>query len=134
MEVARLIGTHGNTYAMRNSELTEVNGPRHHILMHRVLCNTPKGKQTDHRNGNGLDNRRMNLRVATKTQNMQNRRKLTKASSQFKGVHWHKQHRKWCAVIQGRHIGLFHVEMEAALAYEARAKKAFGKFFRSQFA
>ena len=131
-----LIGKSGNVYAMRNSELTEVNGKRHHILMHRVICKTPHSKQTDHRDGDGLNNRRDNLRPATKSQNMHNRKPNAKGASKFKGVSWHKQHRKWCAHIQvnkvRHHIGLFHDEKEAALAYEATAKKEFGLFYRGQ--
>ncbi len=122
-----------HVYAMRNSE--PVDGKRHHILMHRVLNKTPKGRDTDHVNGNTLDNRKANLRNATRRQNMHNRKPNAKGTSKYKGVSWHKQHRKWIVHIQvnkvGHHIGLFHDEKEAALAYEARAKKEFGKFFRS---
>ncbi len=123
-----------NVYAMRNSRFYR--GKRHHILMHRVINKTPKGRDTDHVNGNGLDNRRKNLRTASRAQNMHNRRANENGASRFKGVSWHKQHRKWCASIQvnkkRRHIGLFRDEMDAALAYEAEAKRMFGDFYRSQ--
>jgi len=128
-----VIGPH-HVYAMRHSR--PVKGKRHHILMHRVICKTPVGMDTDHINGNSLDNRRQNIRIATRSQNMHNRKPNKRGVSKFKGVHWHKQHRKWCAVIQinkkRHHIGLFRDERVAALAYEATAKKAFKQFFRSQ--
>lgn len=126
-----LIGSH--VYAVRNSE--PVNGKRRHILMHRVLCNTPDGMDTDHINGNSLDNRRANLRVATRNQNMHNRKPNAKGSSKYKGVSWHKQHRKWIVNIQVNKVkhflGLFTDEKEAAMAYERRAKEEFGEFHRS---
>ena len=120
----------GNVYAMRNSE--PVNGRRHHILMHRVLNGTPKGLRTDHRDGNGLNNSRDNLRDATPVQNGQNRRPNKVGTSKYKGVFWHKQHRKWYAKIQVNKkpitIGLFRDEKEAADAYAARAAIEFSDF------
>lgn len=122
-------------YAMRNSEPDE-NGKRSHVMMHRVIDKTPEGFETDHRNGNGLDNRRHNLRTATRAQNMHNRLPNKKGRSAFKGVSWHKQHRKWIAAIQinnrRHHIGLFTSEADAAAAYQARAKREFGEFYREQ--
>lgn len=123
-----LISPSGNIYAERCER--PLRQKIKHIMMHRVINQTPEGFKTDHRNGNGLDNRRHNLRTATHSQNMMNRRPNVKGSSRYKGVSWHKQHRKWCAVIQGRHIGLFVNEREAALAYAARAAEKFGEFNR----
>lgn len=121
-----------HVYAMRNS--APVDGRRHHILMHRVLNDTPEGFDTDHANGNSLDNRRSNLRTATRTQNMWNRAPNRRCASRHKGVSWHRQHRKWVAAIQvngrRRHIGLFDDEDAAAAAYAARARKEFGDFNR----
>jgi hypothetical protein len=122
----------GHVYAARNSE--PVNGRRQHIFMHREIARTPHGLFTDHINGNALDNRRGNLRVVTKTQNMWNRRANDNGTSKHKGVSWHKQHRKWIAAIQVNkrrfHIGLFDTEEGAAMAYAARAAREFGQYNR----
>src|ERR1700761_3134479 len=75
-----------HTYAMRNSK--PVDGKRHHILMHRVINKTPDDYYTDHINGNGLDNRKENLRSVTRGENQQNRKKNSKSSSKYKGVSW----------------------------------------------
>lgn len=117
-------GHDGLLYAHRNSEYG-ANGKRTHIMMHRVINATPEGMDTDHINGNGLDNRRSNLRTASRAENMWNRRPNKGGSSPFKGVYWHAQHRKWVASIQvnkkRKHIGLFTTQEEAATAYQMRA-------------
>lgn len=127
-----LVGS--KVYAMRNS--TPSNGKRHHILMHRFILKAPSGKQIDHINGDSLDNRKKNLRIVTKKQNMWNRNPNTNCTSSFRGVYWHKQHRKWCAAIsvnkKRHHIGLFNCEISAAKAYDKRAILEFGKFYRRQ--
>lgn len=109
------------------------NGASTFLLMHRQIMNTPVGVLTDHRNGNGLDNQRHNLRYATKSQNAMNA-KPRKGTSDFKGVHWHRASRKWAAAIcvQGKikHLGLFLREEEAAAAYAEKASEVFGEFMR----
>jgi len=86
----------------------------------------------DHINHNGLDNRKGNLRQCTHTQNKQNRKKRCKASSRFKGVHFFKRSNTWKSQIsiKGKetHIGSFHNEHEAALAYNIAALNHFGEF------
>lgn len=120
----------GKFYAMRNSDY--IDGKRSHILMHRVINDTPSGFDTDHINGNGLDNQRSNLRTASRSQNMWNRKPNKKGTSKHKGVYWHAAHNKWCVSIQvnkkRHHVGLFHDEQSAADAYAARAAKEFGNF------
>jgi len=61
-------------------------GKMHWTLLHRLLM--PDVPRIDHINGNGLDNRRANLRQATHTQNMQNRKRSKSNRSGFKGVYW----------------------------------------------
>lgn len=123
----------GKFYACRNSPF-DPEGRRTHIFMHRVLADTPDGFDTDHINGNPLDNRRNNLRVANRAQNMWNRAPNKKGSSPHKGVHWHKQHKKWCVSIQVNkrrmHLGLFDSEIEAAEVYASKAATEFGEFNR----
>ncbi len=109
----------GNTwYATRKS--ARVNGKYRTIYMHAVIAGTSKGMHTDHINGNGLDNRRENLRIVTKRQNAQNRH--TPKTSKFPGVSWYKPGQKWNAKIyvNGKlhHLGYYDDEEEAARRYQ----------------
>lgn len=94
------------------------------IWMHRAIAGTPTGMETDHVDGDGLNNVRSNLRVTTKHQNQHNRtHKKRNASSQFRGVSWDKTKGKWNAEIttdgKKTRIGLFASEHDAARAYDA---------------
>lgn len=116
----------GSMYAFASKQ--KFDGKKHHrLIMHRVINKTPAGFETDHINGNGLDNRRSNLRSVTRSQNMLNRKRNKKSSSKYKGVYWHKQHRKWIANIQINKkrifIGLFKKELDAAKAYVSKVKE-----------
>jgi hypothetical protein len=106
------------------------------IYMHRLILNPPEGLWTDHISGDGLDNRRANLRAATKSQNLcnaWNRRNKTG----FRGVSWHKAGGIFAATIQfqGRYkwIGSFKDAEEAARAYDAVARDLHGEFARLNF-
>jgi hypothetical protein len=101
--------------------------------MHRLIINPPKEKLVDHINGNSLDNRRANLRLATYTQNNWNSRHgIGLGTSRYKGVIWYKRNRKWEAVIsvngKRKHIGYFIDEKDAARAYDKAAKEQRGEF------
>ena len=91
---------------------------------------------TDHIDGDGLNNQRSNLRPATHSQNMQNRRGAAGHSSRYKGVSL-RETGKWRALIRidGRlvHLGQFDDELPAALAYDAAARAAFGEYARPNF-
>lgn len=103
------------------------------IHMHRVIMGA---KGVDHVNGDGLDNRRTNLRRATHQQQAMNTRKRAGCTSQFKGIH--RSGRKWVALIKtaGRQmrLGSFDNEEDAARAYDAAAREHFGEFARVNFA
>lgn len=109
------------------------------ITLHRFLLLPPKELAVDHINGNSLDCRRENMRIASKQQNAANRPKdrVIKASSLFKGVHFSRQHKRWCARIyingKGYHLGIFSTEIEAALVYDKAAVESFGCFARKNF-
>lgn len=103
------------------------------ISMHRMLMNAPKGMVVDHINGDGLDNRRSNLRLATHRENIRNQRlRFKQKTSRFKGVSYHAENNKWQAEIEqngGRLcLGLFEDEERAARCYDAAAKVFHGRF------
>lgn len=113
------VSKHCNTfYAMRMAPRT--NSKRHTIKMHRIILKTSLGMETDHINGNGLDNRRENLRVVTHRKNGQNLH--IPKSSQFPGVSWHKETQKWLAAIQVSrkkyNLGYYDDETAAARRYQ----------------
>lgn len=100
--------------------------------MHRLILGASKGQQGDHQNGNGLDNRRINLRLCTNSQNQMNRKKSSRYSSKYKGVTWNSHARKWQAQIKRQgvmhYLGLFVDELEAARAYNKDAQEYFKDF------
>ncbi len=102
------------------------------VLMHRVIMNPPEGMVVDHIDGNGLNNRRNNLRLCTQKQNSRNSAPSRRSSSRFKGVYFNKRTRKWIATIgyNGKtiHLGSFEDEVEAAKAYDRKARELFGQF------
>lgn len=117
-------------YALRSSH-TPI---RKTIFLHRFLLHPKSNERCDHINGDGLDNRRINLRIATFAQNQMNRRKNPGFSSRFKGVMWNKQHNKWMTQIKINkkqiHLGYFSDEVEAAKAYNVAALEHFGEYAR----
>lgn len=104
------------------------------VYLHRFLMGALPGEHIDHRDRDGLNCCRMNLRRATPHQNNCNRGKGRNASSQFKGVD--KRAAGWRARIRaGKQIslGTFATEEEAARAYDAKAVELFGEFARLNF-
>ncbi len=123
-----------STYAYR----TEMrNGRTRYISMHRVILDAPKGMTVDHIDGNGLNNTRANLRLATVAQNTRNMKIKSGYSSRFKGVHWATRPKRWRATIHvGDKIfslGEYRDEERAALAYDEAARHHFGEFARLNF-
>ena len=103
------------------------------LYMHRFIMNASKGQIIDHRNNEGLDNRKANLRFATISQNNYNKKPVTKNNtSRFRGVQKKKGRNKYHASIgcNGKHIylGTFYNEEDAARAYDEAAKKYYGEF------
>jgi len=109
----------GNWYAVRQIP-TGLEDPRQkHIYMHLIIIGSRLGMETDHINGNGLDNRKENLRIVTRRENCQN--KHSPKTSKYPGVSWDNERGKWLAQIihNGKkyHIGRFLLERDAIDAY-----------------
>lgn len=124
--------TRYTSYAVRNVRIAK--NKKRIERMHRVILGLQLGDKriTDHRDGNGLNNVRSNLRVCTYTQNNQSRRKQNVGTSKYKGVHWHCRLHKWHSRIQINKkqvfLGCFDSEIAAAVAYNRAALKYFGQF------
>lgn len=112
-------------------------GRRSLIQMHRLITDAPVGVYVDHRNGDGLDNRRSNLRHCSNSQNQQNRHQLTTNTSGYRGVTWNRASNKWQAAIkhqqESHYLGLYEHLEDAARAYDAAARELFGDFMRPNF-
>jgi hypothetical protein len=124
---AHLVGK--KWYAVHN----HYEGPiQHHWRMHRLIMKAGKGKQVDHINGDGLDNRKENLRFCTHTGNMRNAGPHCDGSSGYKGVYWHRKNSRWQAHItingKQRYLGHFRVKEDAARCYNEAASKHYGEF------
>lgn len=135
----------GNKYYAQSSLYED--GKQKTVQIHRLIMNPEKGKVVDHIDGNGLNNSRSNLRIATSSQNSRNRGGNKNTSSKYKGVsliHFkHCQKRKngenkiykyarWRAMINfgngNKLIGFYKTEEEAALAYNKMSLKHHGEF------
>lgn len=119
------------------------NGKRRGVLLHREvmaeILGRPlePGEEVDHINGNGLDNRRSNLRLATRSENGRNSRTRSDNTSGFKGVFWDKAAQKWRAriVVDGRrlYLGYYTDLVAAARMYDAAALAYHGAFASTNF-
>lgn len=119
----------GKTYAARGEKSPD--GGSRHLSMHRQILRGISAPAIDHRNGDGFDNRRANLRPCSVGENTRNRGKpACGRASQFKGVFPHKN--CWQAYINvgGRrtYLGYFATEIEAAERYDAAAHELHGAF------
>jgi hypothetical protein len=105
------------------------------IKMHRLITGAPDGMLVDHFNMDGLDNRRANLRVCTKAENMCNRGKQANNTTGFKGVFRSKDRYLVQITVDGRikSIGRYATPEEAARVYDQAALKYHGRFARLNF-
>jgi hypothetical protein len=126
----------GTVYAQR----TDCSGPKQKtIMLHRIIMGDPIGLDVDHRDGNGLNNRRRgdfgNLRVATPYQNQSNRGAQKNNTSGFKGVTLHRQMGKWQAQIGAggvkKYLGIFETPEAAHDAYVKASAELHGEFGRT---
>lgn len=107
-----------------------------HVRMHMLIMKPQKGMGVDHINGNPLDNRRLNLRVCSQGENSKNMSKHFDSVARFKGLS-RTPNGKWevriCHDYKAIRIGLFIDEVEAAKAYDRKAKELFGEYARLNF-
>ena len=122
----------GTTYAVRTCR----EGQRQRtVMLHRFLLGGQSGPHVDHRDGDGLNNRRNNLRSATCQQNQHNAKRRADNKSGVKGVTWDCKAKKWRAGIRKNglrlHLGFFESIVDAATAYAAASTKIHGEFGRT---
>ena len=90
----------GRFYVKKGNYLGVINGKQRStsVRMHRLIMNAPENMVVDHINGNGLDNRKENLRIVSNRQNLQNLH--IKKTSKYPGVSWQKTRNKWISLIR----------------------------------
>lgn len=102
------------------------------VRMHHFILPLKEGLMVDHINRNGIDNRKCNLRLVTKAQNMMNKFAPKNNKSGFKGVSWLARNRKWRAYINFNykqiHLGLFEDKKDAAREWNKAAISLFGEY------
>jgi hypothetical protein len=110
---------------------------RRTLRMHRLIMEAKDGEIVDHINGNTLDNRKENLRIANKSENGMNRKKQSNNTSGYKGVCKHSQTNKWVAqIIKGSYkwqCSKYSTAIEAAIAYDKKAIELHGEFANLNF-
>ena len=103
------------------------NAKRATIYMHRLINKTPSGFETDHINRNKLDNRKENLRIASKNLNSINRGLRKDNTSGYKGVGWEKRRKKWYASIminqKSKTLGCFNNIQDAIFIRQEAERK-----------
>lgn len=123
----------GTVYARRE---VRRDGKKIRIPMHRVITQPPTGMEVDHIDGNGLNNRRSNLRVVTHAQNLSNRGAPKNNTSGKKGVVWMKDEKRWRAQIgvngKNMHIGCYPTIDLAHAAYVVVCRELHGEFGRPE--
>lgn len=121
----------GNGYAYRKTRIGNSTTSMHHAVLPRI-----DGFDVDHINGNRLDNRKENLRYATRSQNLRNRGAAKHSKSGIKGVYFHRATGKWRAEMKidgkSKHLGLFETKELAHAAYQGKAVIIQGEFARRE--
>jgi len=127
---------HRRGYAVR---LEGPQSSRKYVYLHRLLIGATSRQSVDHINGDKLDNRKCNLRVATQSQNNANQKMQENTTSEYKGVCFNRNLKANCWRAYIRHnykminIGSFSSEEAAARAYDQKAKELFGTFAKLNF-
>lgn len=122
----------GKSYAVRN--VKRADGTSRLLYLHKVICPSPPGMDTDHSDGDSLNNRRSNLRVATRAQNLANG-KHRASKSGYRGVQ--RNGNRWNARVtfngKHKHIGSFATPEAAARAFDAANIAIRGEFAQLNF-
>lgn len=120
----------GQPYARRG---VRTGGP---LSMHRLIVGAKMGEMVDHKDGNGLNNRRSNLRIVSAIENAWNVKRKANNTSGFKGVYWNCHHNRWVASISIRgkriYLGHFKTPESAHVAYCEASAKHHGEFGRTE--
>jgi len=120
-------------YALRSYR--DDQGKRINVSMHRVIMDAPKGMDVDHKDRDGLNNQRANLRVCTRSQNQLNTFGKGNSRSAYKCVDWHKRNKKWRVRVlkEGtrKEIGYFETELEAGIIANITIRRYHGEFART---
>ena len=126
---AELVLSAGSWFAAKHQRSRTWYAMRTTLYMHVHITGM---KGLDHANQNGLDNRRINLREATPSQQQANRGMQPNNTSGYKGVYWNRKERKWGARIEINYravrLGSFADPLDAARAYNRAALEAWGEF------
>lgn len=131
----RAVSDSGHLYARA---VAVIDGERKSVQLHRLIVGASRGQIVDHINGNGLDNRRANLRICSNRQNCRNSAvHKGKKTSRYKGVSLIRESGKFRASIMCSgvkiNLGNYAVEEDAACAYDTAARKLFGAYARTNF-
>ena len=122
-------------YARRVPLVNDSPDVANYFSMHRQILKAKCGTRIDHINGNGLDNRRSNLRYCNHSENICNRRLNINNKSGFKGVFFDKRIKKWTVSISKNRVlyrvGAYNTAHDAMIAYDAAAAVLHGKFART---
>ncbi len=123
---------HKRRYTFYATTTITIGSKRTTLLMHRLIMSLKSNEQGDHKDHNGLNNQKSNLRLCTHSQNQWNQQTRTNTTSKYKGIFWKKSCNKWCAQIHFNdkvfHLGVFKNEKKAAKAYDEKALELFGEF------
>jgi hypothetical protein len=124
-----------NLYAQR---AILIEGVKSAQSLHRFIMNAQSADpQIDHKDGNGLNNQKLNLRFCTHGENMANSKPRIEKSSIYKGVLYHSRDKKYAVSIQHNkkriNLGYFDNEIDAAKVYDKKALELFGEFARPNF-
>lgn len=124
-------GKNNIMYAIRKENIGRIDGKykRKKIRLHRAIIGAKKGEIVDHINGDGLDNRKTNLRIVTHRQNCQNLH--INKTSEYPGVSFDRSKRKWAAHIRinkkTKFLGNFNSEIEAFNTYKRAVHELIGE-------